>query len=181
MMRITGDSSDSIIEYRLIGAPLRGAACGEGPFLPGRSCASPWRRPGRSSSLCCGRCTWTPPAGPAGSLADKEEGPVRLTEPSAGRTLRLLVALLGRKAVLVDEGEVLVDEPGRHPGEQGQLLAGVLGGQQPDPFEAADVVVHRLLGVVGARRDVRRGEPGDVQADDGCLVGRVAAHVDDVA
>src|SRR6266567_7416822 len=153
VLRIRGNSPDPITENRLIGAPLRGAACGEGPFLRSGSCASPWRRPGRSSSLCCGRSTWTPPADRREAWPTRRKGPGRLSEPSAGRTLRLLVALLGRKAVLVDEGEVLVDEPGRHPGEQGQLLAGVVGGQQPDPFEAADVVVHCLLGVVGARRD----------------------------
>ena len=44
---------------------------------------------------------------------------------------------------------------GRHATEQGKFLARMLGGEQPHPFEAVDVAVHRLLRVVSAPGDLR--------------------------
>jgi hypothetical protein len=52
--------------------------------------------------------------------------------------------------VLVQDGQVLGDHVGGQAGEEGELLTGVLGDQEPDPFEAPDVAVDVLLGVVGA-------------------------------
>src|SRR5688500_7287922 len=68
--------------------------------------------------------------------------------------------------VLVQDGEVLDDDAWGQPGEQGELLAGMFGVEQADPFEAFDVTVVGLLGVVGAAGDLRGGQPFQVEADD---------------
>ena len=53
-----------------------------------------------------------------------------------GRTEGTSAHLLPVQPVLLDQGEVLVDEVLAHPGEEGELLKGELGCQQADPLEA---------------------------------------------
>src|SRR5215207_11000748 len=65
--------------------------------------------------------------------------------------------------VLIQDRQILGHEVGGHPGEERQLLVGVLGGEQPHPLEALDVAVDRLLGVVGAASDLRGSQPFEVE------------------
>jgi hypothetical protein len=83
--------------------------------------------------------------------------------------------------MLIQDGEVLGDDAWGQPGEQRELFAGVLGFEQPHPFEAFDVTVDGLLGVVSAAGDLRGGQPFQVEPDDRRLVCRSRSHVGDVA
>ncbi len=67
------------------------------------------------------------------------------------------------------------------PVEEGELISGELLGEEPYPFEAADVAVDGGFGVVGVVGDLWCEEPFEVEADDGCFVGGERSHVCNVA
>src|SRR5437588_8396025 len=103
----------------------------------------------------------------------ERSGRCNTTGSSAGAVLE--------ESVFLEEGQVLVDEAHGHAGEEGELLPGELRGQEPYPVEAPEVAVHRCFGVVGAHRDVRGGQPLEVEADDGRLVSGEHAQVGQAA
>ncbi len=79
--------------------------------------------------------------------------------------------ILFGKPVFVDEGEVLVDETQRHPGEERELVAVELFGEEPYPFKAANVAINSVFGVERVVSDLWGEEPFEVEANDRCFVG----------